>query len=97
MAVFRFTSHVHGCPHQGVILEEAASEYCCFLNIGYQLSNIQHLITGYIGSIALHTQAFALQEEGISILRIKEVTGVSVAIIYCIKKKSSLREVTTLS
>jgi hypothetical protein len=36
--------------------------------------------------ITLHAQALALQEEGILVARIKEVTGFAVITIYCIKK-----------
>jgi hypothetical protein len=42
--------------------------------------------TGRSTSIALRAQAFALQEEGIPVARIKEVTGLAISTIYRIKK-----------
>jgi hypothetical protein len=42
--------------------------------------------TGRSTSIALCAQAFALQEEGISVARIKEITGLAISMIYHIKK-----------
>ena len=41
---------------------------------------------GLKNSIALRVQALALQEGGISVTRVKEITGLSIATIYRIKK-----------
>jgi hypothetical protein len=54
-----------------------------------QLSDTPHptkMPSSRKNSIALCAQALALQEEGISTTRIKEITGLSIATIYCIKK-----------
>ena len=42
--------------------------------------------TGRSTPITLHVQAFALQEEGIPIARIKEITGLAISTIYRIKQ-----------
>jgi len=42
--------------------------------------------TGRSVPITLRVQAFALQEEGIPVARIKEITGLAISMIYCIKQ-----------
>ena len=42
--------------------------------------------TGRSAPITLRAQAFAIQEEGIPVARIKEITGLAIAMIHCIKQ-----------